>query len=171
MCAHAQGFRYAFPTTATVLRGIGGWHRDDLTPGACCLGFEDAAERCPARITDALGEMTIPYHIGDPQIFESRSCRTAQQETRRLVMEIGPLALDCWCAASSNVSPSCGACSPFATAHALLAFAMCFSALRWWRGSSTTSPSAVTRNTFKPDINACLMSVVATAAQELRRTK
>src|SRR5581483_7827060 len=93
MGAHAEALGYARPTAATILAGIGGWHGDDPTPGACCLGFEDGTELRPARITDALGEMAVPYHVGDPQIFEIDGVVLAQQHERRLVVEVRALAL------------------------------------------------------------------------------
>ena len=89
MGAHAQPFGHTRPTAATVLAGVGGGHRDDPTPGACCLGFEDGTELRPARIADALGEVTIPYHVGDPQIFEIDGVVLAQQRQRGLVVEVG----------------------------------------------------------------------------------
>ena len=70
MGAHTQALGYALPTAATILGGVLGGNRGHPTPGACCLGFEDGTERRPARITDALGEMVVPYHVGDPQVFE-----------------------------------------------------------------------------------------------------
>src|SRR5262249_34224434 len=42
--AHAQGFAHALPTATAILAGIGGRDCDHLPPGACCLGFKDAAE-------------------------------------------------------------------------------------------------------------------------------
>ncbi len=61
------------------------------TPGAHCRGFEDAAERGPAGIADALGEAAIPPPIGDPQIFEGDGVVGAQQGQRGLVVEVAPL--------------------------------------------------------------------------------
>jgi hypothetical protein len=91
---HTQALRYAFPTAATILRGIGGWYGDDSTPGACCLGFEDGAELRPARVTDGLGKAPIPHQVGDPQVFEIDRVVLAQQRQRGFVMEVGALALD-----------------------------------------------------------------------------
>jgi len=70
MGTNAQTLWHSFATAATILAGIVGRNRKHLTPGACCLGFEDATELAPRRITDALGEVFVPYHIGDLQIFE-----------------------------------------------------------------------------------------------------
>ena len=64
------------PHSATVLRGIGGWHGDHSTPGACCLGFEDGAERRPARIADALGEAASSAPCWSPANLRDRSCRS-----------------------------------------------------------------------------------------------
>jgi hypothetical protein len=65
-----------------------------LTPGACCLGFKDGTERCPARITDALGQVMIAYHVGNPQIFQVDGVVLPEQGERRLVVKVRPLALD-----------------------------------------------------------------------------
>ena len=92
MDAHAQTLGHTLPTAATVLRGISGWHSDDPTPGACCPGFEDGAESRPARIADAPGEVTVPDHAGDPQIFEIDGVVLAEQGKRRLVVEVAALS-------------------------------------------------------------------------------
>ena len=76
------------PTAAAVLRGVSGWHGDDPTPGACCHGFEDGAESRPARIADAPGEVVIPYHAGDPQVFQIDRVVGSEQGERRLVVEV-----------------------------------------------------------------------------------
>ncbi len=89
MGMHTQTLGDARPTAATVLAGIGGWHGDNPTPGACCRGFEDGTELRPTRIADALGEVVIPYHVGDPQVFEIDRVVLAQQCQRGFVMEIG----------------------------------------------------------------------------------
>ncbi len=73
--------------------GIGGWHGDDPTPGACCLGFEDGTELRPARIADALGEVAVPYQVGDPQVFQIDGVVVPQQRQRGLVVEVGALPL------------------------------------------------------------------------------
>ena len=65
-----RGFSHPRPAVATVLRGIGRWHGDDSTASVCCFAFEDGAELRPAGITDALGQVGVPYHVGDLQIFE-----------------------------------------------------------------------------------------------------
>ena len=59
MGTHAQTLGHAHPTAIAVLAGIVRGNRDDSTPGACCLGREDGAKRRPARITDALGQVTV----------------------------------------------------------------------------------------------------------------
>ena len=74
---------HARPTAATILAGVGGRHGDDPTPGACCLGFEDGAELRPTRIEMLLAEVTVPYHVGDPQIFEVNRVVLAQAASVR----------------------------------------------------------------------------------------
>src|SRR5262249_44570859 len=56
-------------------------------------GFKDDAKCRPARITDALAELSIPYHVGDPQIFEVDRVEVAYEGVGGLVMEVGALAL------------------------------------------------------------------------------
>src|SRR5579859_3469333 len=91
--AHAQRLGYARPTAATVLRGIGGWHGDNPTPGACCLGFEDGPELRPARISEALSQVMVPDHVSDPQIFQGDGVVLAQEIQRGLVVEVRALSL------------------------------------------------------------------------------
>src|SRR5262245_30694778 len=93
MGAHAQALGNTRPTAATVLGGIGRWHSNHLTPSVHCFGFKDDAKCRPARITDALAELSIPYHVGDPQIFEVDRVEVAYEGVGGLVMEVGALAL------------------------------------------------------------------------------
>src|SRR5215469_10784351 len=94
MGPYRETFRHTLPTSATVLTGVLGGHRDHLTPGPCCLGFEDGAERRPARITDALGKVPIPDHIADLQIFQIDYVVGSDEGERRLMVEVGTLAPD-----------------------------------------------------------------------------
>jgi hypothetical protein len=61
-------------------------------PGAYCLESEDGQERRPAHITDTLGAMVIPDHVGRLQVFVLDGVVLAHQCQRRLVVEISPLA-------------------------------------------------------------------------------
>ena len=47
----------------------------------------------PSPHRDALGEVVIPHHVGDPQIFEGDGVVVAYQMERGLVVEVGALAL------------------------------------------------------------------------------
>ena len=58
---HAQANGRTLATAATVLAGVRGWHGDDSTASVRCFALEDGAERCPARIADALGKVVVPY--------------------------------------------------------------------------------------------------------------
>src|SRR5690348_917250 len=91
MRAHAQALRHARPAARTVLAGIRGWHGDDLTASVCCFALKDAAERRPAGITDALAEMTVPHHVGHPQIFEVDHVVGPDECQGRLVVKVAPL--------------------------------------------------------------------------------
>jgi len=66
---------------------------DDSTPGACCLGFEEGTECGPAGIADALGQVTVAYQVGDPQVFESDRVVQQEQRQRGLVVKVGALPL------------------------------------------------------------------------------
>src|SRR5260370_39379091 len=93
MGPHRQTFRHTFPTAAALMAGERRGHREHPTPGPYCLGFEDGTECCPARSTDAFGEVAIPYHIADLQVFEIQRVVGSQQRARRLVVEVAPLPL------------------------------------------------------------------------------
>src|SRR5215469_8806523 len=80
-------------TPTTVLAGVLCGNRDHLTPGACCLGLKDGAKRCPASIGDALGEVVVPDHIRNPQIFHIDHVILLQQRECGLVMKVAPLPL------------------------------------------------------------------------------
>src|SRR5258708_3708857 len=94
MGAHAEAFRHARPTAATVLTGICRRNREHLTPGPCCLGFKDGTKRGPARIADALGQVVIPYHVADLQLFAVDRVVLAHQHVRRLVVKVAALPPD-----------------------------------------------------------------------------
>src|SRR5262249_14861229 len=85
--------RTAAEHSTAVLAGIRWRDCNHLTPGAYCLGLQDGAKRCPARIADALGEVVIPHHIRNPHIFKIDHVVLAQQGERGLVMEVATLAL------------------------------------------------------------------------------
>ena len=93
MGTHGETFLHPFATAAAILAGIGRWHRDNSTPGSCCLGVEDRTELRPAGITDALGEVVVPYHSADLQSFEIDGVRLAHQEERGFMMEVAALPL------------------------------------------------------------------------------
>jgi hypothetical protein len=93
MGAHTQRLWDARSTAATVLAGKGRGHGYNPTPGACCLGFEDATKRRPTSITDALGKVMVSYHVGDLQVFEVNGVVGSEQMQRGLMMEVGALAL------------------------------------------------------------------------------
>src|SRR5262249_18761319 len=94
MGTHAQALGHPLATAAAVLAGVLRGDRDDPTPGAGCRGFQDGAERRPAGIAAALGEVAVPHQSGDPQIFERDAVVGAQQTQRRLLVEVAPLPLD-----------------------------------------------------------------------------
>src|SRR5258708_11236478 len=81
------------PTAATVLAGIGRWHGYDSTPSVCCFGFEDGTELRPTGIRDALGQAVVPYHVGDPQVFEIDRVVLLDQLQGFLVVEVLSLPL------------------------------------------------------------------------------
>ena len=92
MRAHAQTLLHERATAATRLAGIGRIHRDHPTPSVHCFGFEDGAKLRPAGITDALGQVVVPYHIGDLQVFQIDRVVGPEQRQRRLVVEVLSLA-------------------------------------------------------------------------------
>ena len=61
-------------------------------PGACCLEREDAQERRPARIGDALGKVVILDHVGDPQVLVIDDIAFAHKRQRRLMVKVLSLA-------------------------------------------------------------------------------
>src|SRR5262249_14756247 len=94
MGAYAQALGHALPTAATVLAGELGRNRHHSPTGPFCLVCEDGTERCPPGIADALGEVMVPDHIADLQIFQVDRVVRAHQGEGRLVVEVAPLALD-----------------------------------------------------------------------------
>src|SRR5215467_14010180 len=89
MGTHGEALLHPFPTAATVLAGVGRWHRDDSTAGAYCLAFENGPELGPPRVLDRLVEAglaagsvmhiaasTVRFgcgpeaHSGDLEVFE-----------------------------------------------------------------------------------------------------
>src|SRR5258707_9625848 len=55
VAAHAETLLDTRPAAATILAGVLRRNRHDLTPGACCLGVQEAAKLCPARVLAGLG--------------------------------------------------------------------------------------------------------------------
>jgi len=64
-------------------------------PSPCCLGVEDGAKLRPAGIADALGQVTIPRQVGNPQVFQIDRIVVSEQRQCRLVVEVLPPALHC----------------------------------------------------------------------------
>src|SRR5258708_4797121 len=93
MGTHAQRLGHTLPASATVLRRKRGRHSYDSTPGPCCLGFEDGAKRRPTSIADALGQVTVPCQVGDPQVFEIDRVVQQEQRQRGLVVKVCALSL------------------------------------------------------------------------------
>src|SRR5215469_16480290 len=121
--ADRQAFRHPLQTAApigqhatTVLAGVRRRDRDHLTPGACCLGAEDGAKRCPARIADAFGKEVVAHHIRNPQVFEIDRVEPAQQGKRGLVVEVASLLLDMLMPALEQLHRLATALAPLFTA-------------------------------------------------------
>src|SRR5689334_7300306 len=91
--AHAQAFLHPRPAVATVLAGIVWRDRDHLTASVHCFALKDGAKRAPARITDALAEAVVPYHVRYPQVFEIDGVVLSQEPQCRFVMEVRALSL------------------------------------------------------------------------------
>ena len=151
---------HTLPTAATVLAGVGRWHGDDSTPSVCCLGFEDGTELRPARIADALGEVAIPHHVGDLQIFEIDGVVVAEQLQRRLVVEVGALPLHRLMRPLAGCPPPCagGGCPSCAGDAALRLRQSSSRPADSRRGFSTTVPVGGDEEHLQPDINARLLS-------------
>ena len=67
--------------------------RYDLSTGACCLVGEDAQERAPSGILDALGKMVVLEHVGRLQVFVIDGVVLAHEGERRLMAKVPSLAL------------------------------------------------------------------------------
>ena len=65
-----QGLGDTLPTAATILAGVLRRDRNHALTGARRLEFKGGPKLRPARITDALGETRVPYHVADLQIFQ-----------------------------------------------------------------------------------------------------
>jgi hypothetical protein len=62
--------------------------------GACCRVGEEAQERAPPGILDALGEMVVLEQIADLQLRMRDRVIGLDQRERRLVVNILPLTLE-----------------------------------------------------------------------------
>jgi hypothetical protein len=91
MPADGQAFGDHNATARTSLAGVSRRHGDCPLPGACCLESEDAQERRPAGIGDALGEMMVPDHVGRLQVFMVDHVVLLNEGQRRLMVEIRSL--------------------------------------------------------------------------------
>jgi hypothetical protein len=60
-------------------------------PSACCFEREDAQERAPPRIADALGESVVLEHVGRLQVFVIDRVSGADQGQRCVVVKVLPL--------------------------------------------------------------------------------
>jgi hypothetical protein len=60
-------------------------------PGAYCLESENAQERRPARIADALGEVVALEPVGRLHVLMRDGVVGAHERERRLVMKVGAL--------------------------------------------------------------------------------
>jgi hypothetical protein len=92
MPADGQAFGDQRATARTSLAGECRTDRHHPPTGACCLESEDAQERRPPCIADALGEMVVSEHIADLQVFMKDHIVGADQCERRLVVKVLPLA-------------------------------------------------------------------------------
>src|SRR5215469_614768 len=88
---YRETFRHALATAAAILAGERGWHGDNSFASVHCFAFEDGPERCPPRIRDALGEMFVPYHVGDPQLFEIEGIVGSEHIECGLRVKVGAL--------------------------------------------------------------------------------
>ena len=94
MRPYAQRSWDTLPTIATILAGVLSRDCHHPTPGACCLGFEDASKLPPRRIRYGLGEFVVPEHIGYLQVFEIDHIVVRHQLEGNFMVEVGALPLD-----------------------------------------------------------------------------
>src|SRR5215470_18059655 len=88
MPAHRQAFLDQRATARTRLAGVGRGYRLHSLPGARSLESEDGEKGAPSRVRNGLGEMVVPYHVGDLQILVIDRVVLLDQSQRRLVMKI-----------------------------------------------------------------------------------
>src|SRR5262249_52409525 len=67
-------------------------HSYDSSPSICCFGCEDAQERTPPGILDALGKMVVPEHVGCLQVLVVDGVVGLNQSPSHLVMKVLSLA-------------------------------------------------------------------------------
>ncbi len=89
---HGQALGHTFPTAAAVLAGVLGRNRLHSLASVCCFACEDGTKLTPACIRDAFGEVVVPHHIGDLQLFEIDHIVLTHEHERRLVVKITSLA-------------------------------------------------------------------------------
>jgi hypothetical protein len=74
--------------------GEGGIHRLHSLPGSSRLESEDGPTRTPTNNADALGQMVVPHHAGDPQVFVIDYVVRLDERTGFSVMEVTALVAD-----------------------------------------------------------------------------
>ena len=94
MPADRHALRDDDAAATTGLRGRGRRHGDDSTPGPCCLGAEDGQALGPPRVAEARGQVVILDQVGRLHVFVRDRVVLPDQGERRLVVEVGALALD-----------------------------------------------------------------------------
>ena len=165
-----RGFLDTLPTAATVLRGIRRGDRFHSLAGPCCRAREDGQEVAPSGVLDAFVESGLaagPVVPVAPGAIRLRCWAAAQvggldrlhvdgivplhEGERRLVVEVGALPADVLVVLGALRAAFFRRLLPFLRRDTRrCAFCSARSALRWWRGFSTASPSAVMRNTLSP---------------------
>jgi hypothetical protein len=94
MGTHREALLHPFPTAATVLAGIGRFYHDNSLPGAFCLESEDSPELRPSSVRDGLGQVVIPNHVGNLQVFYVDHIVAAYQHERSLMVKVSSLPLN-----------------------------------------------------------------------------
>ena len=95
-----------------------GRHRSHSLPGPCCLVCEDAPEVRPPGITDAFGEVAVPEHVANLQIFQIDHVVLPEQGERGLMVEVAPLTPHLLVLTLQAVRrPSCDDCFPSSAAR------------------------------------------------------
>ena len=83
--------QHKLSTGITGPRCVGGIDEHDFTASVCSFACEVCGEQAPSGIENAFGQMVIPDHVADTEIFNCHVIVGSEQSMAQLVEEIPAL--------------------------------------------------------------------------------